>query len=61
MAHKFDQGFLTHTTTARPFWASDVNVTALPGHPVFRAVRRRNAHSFRSQVASVWRRLSGGR
>ena len=33
MAQRFDQGFLSHTTAARPFWASDVDVTRLQGAP----------------------------
>ncbi len=26
MAHRFDQGILSHTATARPFWVGDVDV-----------------------------------
>jgi len=33
MAQQFNQGFLSHTATARPFWASDVDVTRLHGAP----------------------------
>jgi hypothetical protein len=30
MSQRFDQGFFSHTATARPYWGGDVSVTFRP-------------------------------
>lgn len=62
MAHRFDQGFLSHTTTARPFWASDVDVSRLHAAPrLYQVGTRRMAapSSLRSRLARLIGSVTG--
>jgi len=49
MTNRFDQGFFSHTATARPYWGGDVSVTNLRSAPGLHAgnssLRLRNAVS----------------
>ena len=62
MAHRFNQGFLSHTTAARPFWVSDVDVTRLHAAPRLHQVRNRRTTvpgALRSRLARLVSAVTG--
>lgn len=62
MAHHFDQGFLSHTTTARPFWVADVDVSRLRTAPRLHQVSAASyaaPDSLRSRIARVISAVTG--
>jgi hypothetical protein len=62
MAQRFDQGFLSHTTTARPFWDGDVDVSRLHAAPrLYQVGTRRMAgpSSLRSRIARLIGSVTG--
>jgi hypothetical protein len=62
MAHRFDQGFLSHTATARPFWAGDVDVSRLHDAPRLYQVgshRMSASNGLRRQIARLVTAITG--
>lgn len=56
MARHTNQGFLSHTTAARPFWAGDVDVSRLHGAPRMYQVGQHRMHAsggLRRQIARL--------
>ncbi len=51
MTNRFDQGFFSHTATARPYWGGDVSVSNLHAAPRLHAGQ--SGGGFHSTIAKL--------